>query len=94
MKKAKKFFQKAINLQPSNPILHNNLGSVLDLLNEKKESLNCYQKAITLDNKYVEAYINLAMTHEKLKNFQEAKKYYEIGLQLNPNQKKRSIWLW
>ena len=86
--KAKKLFKKAISLQPSNPILHNNLGSVLDLLVEQKESLNCYQKAIKLDNRYVEAYINLAMTHEKLKNFQEAKKYYEKALHLNPNQKK------
>ena len=37
---------------------------------------------------YVDAYINLGMSLEELQHIYEAKKYYELALNLDPNKKK------
>lgn len=55
-------FSKAIALFPGEPILHNNLGSVLNLLGRPVEARKCFRQALALDPALHAARANLIYT--------------------------------
>ena len=55
-------FLRAISLYPDEPVLHNNLGSVLNLLGRPAEARKCFRQALTLNPALHAARANLIYT--------------------------------
>jgi len=51
-KKALRYFEKAIEISPSNPDLWDNKGSCLEQLGKSDEAIKCYERAKELDRIY------------------------------------------
>lgn len=64
--------QKAILIFDKSPIVHFNLGNAYSSLFSLKEAEVAYQKAISLDRNYVDAYLNLGATFCKLSKYASA----------------------
>lgn len=87
--KARKYYEKAIELEPSNPNYHFKLAVLLQNKHfkdfEKARKLN--EKAIELKPEETNYYFGLAvlLQNEHFKDFEKAKKLFEKAIQLNPN---------
>jgi len=85
---SKKYFEKAIELNPTHIEAFNNYASLLmsDFFKEYDLSKKYFEKAIELNPRYSEAYNNfgLLLTNDYFKEFELAKKYYEKAIELNP----------
>jgi len=66
-----KSFEKAITLEPTNPVLHTELGKLL-LVDKPEEAKKKFEKALELKSNYSDAKIQLALIFEEEGNFQEA----------------------
>ena len=64
---SKKFFSKAIEINPNNPKINNNLGNVSLQLEKVKNALRYYEKAIKSKPNYADAHINLGIAFKSLK---------------------------
>jgi tetratricopeptide (TPR) repeat protein len=58
--KAKDQYEKAVQLDPNNATLRNNLGNAYRDLGGYEKAVDSYQKALTIDAKLLNAYMNLA----------------------------------
>ena len=60
-RRAEKYYRQAITYHEDSPTLYFNLAILYEqFLNQPLEAITCYEKAIDLDPKYVDAYLNLA----------------------------------
>lgn len=84
-KKAVEYYEKAIELDPNNSRIHNNLGNVLDDLGRHEEAIKKYKRAIELDSNNDKAYYNLGIVLGELKQSEEAIKMYEKAITIAPN---------
>ena len=66
-----KSFEKAITLEPTNPVLHTELGKLL-LVDKPEEAKKKFEKALELKSNYSDAKIQLALIFEEEGNFPEA----------------------
>jgi len=81
--KAKYYYDKAIELDPSNFIFHYNKGIVLYEQELYEESLSCFIES-SLCNKNVDLiFYNLGNTYLKLEDFYNAVKSYKMAIELN-----------
>tara|TARA_B100000003_G_scaffold165141_1_gene151392 strand:+ start:521 stop:2161 length:1641 start_codon:yes stop_codon:yes gene_type:complete len=60
------------------------LGNILKLQSKFESAANAFQKAITLDNKFSEAYNNLANVQKRLDLIEDAIQNYKKSIDLNP----------
>jgi len=65
-----KSFERAIELEPTNPALYTELGKLL-LADKPEEAKKKFEKALELKSNYSDAKIQLALIFEKEGNFQE-----------------------
>lgn len=84
-KKALKLIEQAIQIQPSIPDFHNNLGLVFQAIGDHQRAVECYRQAITLNATYVEAYNNLGLILEATGHPAEAVTYYERAIAIRPD---------
>lgn len=82
---AKHFYNKSLELAPLLPDAWLGLGIVKDLEGDTREGLALIQKAAELDPENAGIYHVLAGAHEKLKEFDEAKEFYELSLAIDPS---------
>jgi len=68
---------KALEIEPTNPVAHNNLGGALQTLLRDEEALQCYQTALELDPQNTDAISNLAITFQRQGRHEEALRYFE-----------------
>ena len=66
--KAKEFLEKAIEIQPKNTTILNNLGTAHKELGKPKEAINFYQKVLEIDSNHPNANFNLGIVFINLKN--------------------------
>lgn len=59
------YYQKAIQLDPTNAQVYNNLGSVHAQQGNLGRAIELFQKAIDLDSTYTDAFYNLAMAYNE-----------------------------
>jgi len=82
-------YTKAIELDPTDAVTYNNRAYLYQSLyrNEKnyKNAVADYTKAIELDSKYIGAYVNRGIILMEENHFAEAKKDFEICVQLDSN---------
>jgi tetratricopeptide (TPR) repeat protein len=83
--KALKLIEQAIQIQPSIPDFHNNLGLVYQAIGDHQRAAECYRQAIALNANYVEAYNNLGLILEATGRPAEAITYYESAIALRPD---------
>ena len=83
--KTKKFLNEAIDMQPNNVSVLNNLGTVCKELGETKNAVSYYKKVLQLDPNNTNAYYNLGATCYDLKQLKEAKSYLQKSTELQPD---------
>ena len=76
LQKAKSCHQKAIEINPNNAEWHNNLGIIINELEEPQKAIDCYEKAIEIDPNNSNAHNNIGNIFRKLKKFQKAADYF------------------
>jgi len=76
-------FEKAIALEPTNPVLHTELGKLLALDTPEKAKIE-FEKAIELKPDYLEAQIQIALMLEQENNLPEAVRKLEDLVNLYP----------
>lgn len=85
-------FQKALELSSSQQSysLWNKLGATLANANRSDEALPHYHSSLLNRPKYARAWLNMAISHSNLKNYDEAARCYLQTLSLNPSA--RHCW--
>lgn len=82
--RAHESFRKAVELIPSSPIAHNNLGLVVRQQGKMQEALNHYAEAIHLDPVYAEAENNIGLIHDQIGSIDEAIVHYKRAIEIKP----------
>jgi tetratricopeptide (TPR) repeat protein len=82
---AVEYIQRAILIFGKSPIVYFNLGNAYFLLLKMSEAEVAYQKAISLDKHYVDAYLNLAATFSNLGKYAVAIDTLNLALRLRAN---------
>ena len=81
---ASRAFQKTVELLPSSPVAHNNLGLVLRHQEKINEALAHYQEALRLDPNYAEAENNIGLIYDQAGSIDEAAIHYKRAIDINP----------
>ena len=79
------YIENAIKIKPDIPNYYNNIGIALSNLNNNEKAIENYLKALELNNKFLDANINLAIEYKKILRFEDAIKYFNISLKISPN---------
>ncbi len=82
---AAELYQRAILLDPADPVLPFNLGNVLFGLARYSEAADSFQRALRLDAGYAEAWNNLGNTLAQLESWQGALAAFRRALGLVPD---------
>ena len=83
-------FRKAIEVRPMDYQLRNKLGATLANNNLSDMALPAYRAALRLKPKYARGWLNMAISHSNLYNYNEATRCYLQTLSLNPDA--RHVW--
>ena len=75
---------KAIALQPTNPVFHANCANGYKALGRLDDALQRYDQAIALQPRYVEAYCNRGVVLRQLHRYEQALESYDQALALDP----------
>jgi tetratricopeptide (TPR) repeat protein len=89
-------FMKDVETVPNSVLVNGNIGKAYYDISQKPENkprekeliykgIYHLEKAVSIHPKYVNGYINLGVAYYALKDFDKAKKYWEITRQLYPN---------
>jgi len=78
-------YRKLLQKAPDLPVVHNNLGLVLQAQKRMDEALTHLHRAIELDANYVDAHSNLGNALRHAGQYDEAVASFEHALTLNPN---------
>lgn len=81
---AVKYYGKAIDLDPSNPLRYANLGHVLLSLSHFDDGIRCFQEAIKLDPRNRDYYTIIADSLRSHHHFAESKEWYLKILSFSP----------
>ena len=78
------FYQKAVALDPSYPVPHNDVGTVLEDEGRLEEAERAYEQALSITPHCLEAHANLALLYERMGQQPEKALYhwlkrYELG---------------
>ena len=76
-------YERAINLNPNNPVPYNNRGVALAYLDESQQAISAFNEAIRLNPKYSEAYYNRGTVYDRLGQQQMAMRDYSKAISLN-----------
>ena len=79
---AVKSYEEVVELDPSRPQSHLELGRAYDRYNKTKEAVNSFTKATTLDNRYAAAFLRLGILHARLQNQAGATAAFDSAQQL------------
>ncbi|PIT88574.1 MAG: hypothetical protein COU29_02235 [Candidatus Magasanikbacteria bacterium CG10_big_fil_rev_8_21_14_0_10_36_32] len=80
-----KTWQKAKELEPTNPILSWRLGNNYAVAGNWEESVKNYQEAITLKKDYLDSYISLGRAFEQQNKVEDAVNIFKEGLSYGGN---------
>ena len=64
-KEGLKYAIEAVNLRPDSAAAHNNLGAVFLTMNRQNDAIICFETALLLDKKNVNAYVNIGVIYNK-----------------------------
>lgn len=81
---AKKFYDRAIKIDPKYPEALNNLGTIYYAKKSYRRAVAQYKRAIALSPRSASIFSNLGTAYFARKNYDEALKAYETALTLDP----------
>ena len=58
----KKYFDKAIKLDPNHKYTYNDKGMLLHILENYQDAINCYDEALKIDPNYIRALVYMVFT--------------------------------
>lgn len=79
-------YKNAIEFNPKNPKYYYKIAGCLKRLNKQSEAVNWYEKAIDVDENYIDAYEKLIQLHISLNNKDAAQKVADDALELFKDQ--------
>ena len=82
---AEQLYQSILENQPTNFIVRNNLGVLLQSLGKLDEAEASFKKVIKLKPDYAEAHYNLGNLLKRIGKFDEAEANYKKAIELKPN---------
>ena len=77
-------YERAIEQDDTDPILHFNLGNVLYASRQLRDAEDSFRRAIELDSDYVEAWNNLGTVLADVDNYEESIKVFHRALEVFP----------
>lgn len=77
--------QRALELNPTQPEAHNNLGYALQERGEHTAAISCFEAALRLRPDFPEAHYNLAISFKEKVDLGAARDSYNRALELRPN---------
>ncbi|MBT4161321.1 MAG: FkbM family methyltransferase [Gammaproteobacteria bacterium] len=87
MKRSEELFNRAINIDPQNPVIHSNLGGLMFQSNRLEEAVACYDQAISLRPGFVDAWTSRGAALSRLGQMNQALESYEEALRIDPEGK-------
>ena len=75
-------YRAASRLEPKNPVIFNELGVVLRMSKQHADAVKAFNKALTLDPEYYEAYSNRGLAWDNLGKFKKAIADYKMAVRL------------
>ena len=85
---AKKSYENSLKIEPDNSTYAYNIGNIYLKEDNYRKAISFYEKAITLDSEFADAYNNLAYSLCELKeDLDKAEKYIKRAIKLNPDNK-------
>jgi tetratricopeptide (TPR) repeat protein len=85
MQGAKTHYERAIALKPGNAKFHNGLGTLYRAEKAYAEATGAFARAIRLDPRFMDAYLNLCSTHRDAADEAALIKVADQGLPIEPN---------
>ncbi len=82
---ALRYFKKASELEPTNPVILTELGKLYLDNNQTKEALDYFEEAIKQKSNYYQAHVGLAKTYERLGHIDKALVALEETINHQPN---------
>lgn len=82
---AKKFYDRAIKLQPKYAEAINNLGTVQYAFKNFRRATSYYKKALAIQPRSASVYSNLGTAWFARRNYKEATRCYELALAIDPD---------
>jgi tetratricopeptide (TPR) repeat protein len=77
-------YQKALALDPDNPVVMKNMGDAFFLKKEYAQAVEICQKALKSSPRFHQARSTLGLAYYRLEKYQEALEEFEIVLKMNP----------
>jgi tetratricopeptide (TPR) repeat protein len=77
-------WKEEVKRSPDMYLSHFNYGVLLDSLGHFQEASTHYEKAISLNPKYIPSFLNLAFDHERMDNLDEAEQIYQKVIRFDP----------
>jgi Flp pilus assembly protein TadD len=84
LEEAARAYQKALSLDPDNPVVMKNLGDVFYLKKEYAQAVEICQKALKSSPRFHQARSTLGLAYYRLERYQEAQEEFEIVLKMDP----------
>ena len=81
----KTLFADLIRKNPEEPVSYNNLGNKEDMVGNHEKAIEYYNKALSINDNYAEAFYNRGLSYYKLKDFDKAHTDFDKAIQINPN---------
>lgn len=82
---AKKYYERAIKLDPKYPEAINNLGTIYYARKSYRRAIHYYKKALHVSKPTASIYANLGAAYFGRKDYKHASVYYEEALKLDPD---------
>jgi tetratricopeptide (TPR) repeat protein len=84
LQKALKYYRASLQINPDQPVAHNEMGMLFWDLKSFYFADAAFQKAYQLDRQYVSALNNLATSSMMFKQYDQAINYFDRLLEINP----------
>ncbi|MDR1654874.1 MAG: tetratricopeptide repeat protein [Treponema sp.] len=83
-------FEKALIIEPENPLLWLNLGIARQRTGDYEAAVECFYQTVNIDNFISEAWVSLGLIYYELEQFELAENCYCSALQVEENDPK--VW--
>jgi cytochrome c-type biogenesis protein CcmH/NrfG len=93
LEEAVRAYQKALSLDPDNPVVMKNLADTFYFKKEYAQAVQLCQKALKSSPRFHQARSTLGLAYYRLERYREAQEEFEIVLKMNPQDEQARNFL-